>query len=494
MENTGKKHRKLWLAAALLCLAAVGGVIWYCRTGGGNEGRQADRRPPEAVPATEDMITASGTTMTGMTEVKFELSALDTDLTIEELYLSRGDEVEAGDKILKISDESIEEAGKELTRIAEEAKLAYRRAAVENQVSRIEAKQEYDVTLAETEYAQNEYENSLAQAREEIGELTEKAEDAKELYEEYYDGIYHKGYEEEYEISQKKELYEQNEALYWDSLKKWNIDDKEVNNSGYNPGGGGKTAASEDKKWKITALELLEDTYRAEKEDYEQALEDYENAVAKAEAGIEQAKTEYELLSLELEQAQITYEKKAAACLADFETQTAKGDAALGSYETTVKKLEEELETLLADQEEAQENLSVFQEAVGDGYLYTESAGTVVMVAVSEEGTLEPDSVVLAYSDPQLMTVTAAVDQSDIASVTVGEKACVLTQDNEMYEGTVTQINPISGSSSRAAVTYSVEITLGEDASELGANKTVTAYFGVGKEELENKPDGGNHS
>ena len=60
--------------------------------------------------------------------------------------------------------------------------------------------------------------------------------------------------------------------------------------------------------------------------------------------------------------------------------------------------------------EEADENLQEFEEVIGDGYLYTTSAGTVMMVNVREETDLTGGSMVLAYSNPETVTVTASND------------------------------------------------------------------------------------
>ncbi|MBO5293239.1 MAG: HlyD family efflux transporter periplasmic adaptor subunit [Lachnospiraceae bacterium] len=305
--------------------------------------------------------------------------------------------------------------------------------------------------------------------------------------------LYNDGYAEEYELAEKKALYEQNEQLYWDTLKKWHIKDKEVNNSSGGGNGGSnsndKSAAAADKSQKITALELMEDTYRAEKEAYEQALEEYNKAVETAHAGLDQAKAEYELLELELEQAKIDYEKKAAVCLADYETKQAEAANAASTYETTLQKLKDELDALENDKEEAAENLTTFEAAIGDGYLYTTSKGSVVMVAVSDNEVLEPDSIVLAYSDPTILTVTAAVDQEDIASIEIGDQATVMTEDGESFEAEVTKINPVSNSGSRASVTYAVTLSL-EESEKLSANETVTVYFGDMPLKNQGKPEG----
>lgn len=500
-EKTGKKTGKKMVLCGIILLALLGtaGGFFYYKmyAGRGTEQNQRPEMPENGNGEGQEYVTASGATVIGITEETFEISGLDTELEIEEVYLKSGDTVEEGTKILKVSEDSLSQARKELIRKAEQTKLLYRQGVLQQELSLIEAKSAYDVTITESEYIQSDYENSLEEAYQEVDELTKQVEEAKELYDEYYDGVYNDGYAEEYELAEKKALYEQNEELYWDTLKAWNIKDTEVNNSSAGQqemgsgtgnaqsGGGGNSAAAADKSQRITALELMEDTYRAEKEDYEQALADYESAVAKAEAGLEQAKAEYELLTLKLEQAQIDYEKQAAVCLADYETKMAAFSGAQNTYDSTVEKLSDELETLENDREEAEENLSAFEEAIGDGYLYTGSKGNVMMVSVKAGEELPSDTVVLAYSDPTVMTVTAAVAQQDIAALSIGEEAVVVTEENGNFAAEIAEINPVSNSNSRASVTYTVTLVFTQEAEELSENETVSVCFGINVEEYE---------
>lgn len=70
---------------------------------------------------TEDMTAASGVTNVGITEASFDVENLTTELEIEEVYAVSGEEVTAGDKILKLTEDSVEEARKELERALKDA-------------------------------------------------------------------------------------------------------------------------------------------------------------------------------------------------------------------------------------------------------------------------------------------------------------------------------------------------------------------------------------
>lgn len=492
MEERRKIKSRIIFLCFFIALAAVAAGLWkdWKERNTGN-GENAFAGPEGMRDSRTEFVTASAVTMTGMDRIAFELDTEDIQLVVEEVYVSSGEEVEKGSKILKLTQDSVEEAHRELSHAAVEAQLHYRQGLLDYELAVIEAKKTRDSSLLESEYAQADYDMVLAEAQKEIDQLEEERKEAEELYQEYYDGINNGSYEIEYELEDKKALYETNEALYWSTLKKWNLDDSQINNSS----GGTETAAgtqqgdrggsSTQDISQVTALELLEDTYRANRDAYEQALEECSKAKETAQAGIEKAQAEYELRSLQLEQAKIDYEKKAAAGKADYETALAQGAIAESIYQTELKSKQKELDVLADAKEETAENLALFESYLEDGYLYTDNRGTIMAVMVSKGQSLETDDIIMAYSNRDLVTVSASVDQSDIASISVGDNAVAVSQEYGALEGTVTQLNPISDSGGRANVTYSVEVTLEAGETEIEANRTVTLYFGMDLEEYE---------
>ena len=90
-----------------------------------------------------------------------------------------------------------------------------------------------------------------------------------------------------------------------------------------------------------------------------------------------------------------------------------------------------------------------------------------------------------AYSNPASVTVTASVDQSDIAAIELGESAVVEIADQGTFRGTVSKINPVSQSGSKSSIYYSVTIELTGDISKLTQNLSATVYFGMQEAEEE---------
>lgn len=93
---------------AVLVAAGVAGTMYYRQTqssttqeNGGLWGHQNGKN------MNENLVTASGTTSIGVDAVTFAIDFLeDTSLYVEEVYVSSGDEVEAGTQYLKFTDDS----------------------------------------------------------------------------------------------------------------------------------------------------------------------------------------------------------------------------------------------------------------------------------------------------------------------------------------------------------------------------------------------------
>ena len=126
-----KKKQRLGTAAIILIiLVVVGGSLYaFFMTRKEATNEQGDRTQGERgqFSGMDEMITASGTTAIGMDAVTFDIDFLEeTSLYVEEVYLSNGDEVEAGEKLLKLTEESVEDAREELQNTAKDAELSYR--------------------------------------------------------------------------------------------------------------------------------------------------------------------------------------------------------------------------------------------------------------------------------------------------------------------------------------------------------------------------------
>ena len=527
------KKKKILIGICVLVLAAAAGTGAYVRYfSDGDEGQQRNGGREMNLSFGADVITAGGSTSVGMQEESFDLDYIDTELVIEEVYLSSQDEVEAGTAILKLTDESVEAARRELEEKATQADLDYREALLDGEEEKITAQQTLDTSLLNGTYATNTYENSLKEYEDEIASLQEQIEEAQELVDEYIASIESDYYYTYYEVAEKEEELNTTFAALMQLYEEWDVAELEdhyqaatigssssgsgeaagdaansgasseggagmngsggdgasgagsMSGGGSSPGGSSGNQVSNDST-KLTVYNMLDEEVQENEAAYEEALENYEAAKARAESSLAQAQTNLELLKVQLEEAQIEYEKQQVSSQSDYDAAVSESSTAQETWQTEIDRIDDEITVAQNAKEEADENLQKFEEVIGDGYLYTTSAGTVMMVNVREEAALTGGSMVLAYSSPDTVTVTASVDQADIASLEIGGEAVAAVSDYGNYDGRVSSINPVSSSSSRSSVTYSVVVELTGDVSGLSQNLSATVYFGVSTADLQ---------
>ncbi len=510
---------------AILMASGVAGTMYYRQTqssttqeNGGSWGYQNGKN------MNEDLVTASGTTSIGVDAVTFAIDFLeDTSLYVEEVYVSSGDEVEAGTQYLKFTDDSIEEARSELETTAKEAEIAYRSGVITTQESKIEAKYTYQQTLLDAQQAQQVYEDALAAAQATLDAAEEAYTEAQDDYNEYLYKVENNTFYEDYEVEEKKTAYEEAYDLYVNRVDYWELTEDELDSldsssssmssstttaststtasdsSATTSGaggmmGGGSSAASQeeqaakaDRQWILKTVSLLEERMDEAEDEYEQAKEDYEDEINGAELKLQKLQNTYESKREAYEAAQIAYQKEILSAKTTYETTLAKGQTAQNDYDTQLTSLSESLEKLADAKQEAEENLALFESLIGDGYLYTQEAGTILMSRAEEGETLAGGDIVFAYSNPEKITVSVAVSQDSIAQLSVGESAMVMISDYGNYNGVIESIDPVSSSDSRTSVTYTVEVALDGDVSDLSANLTATVIFGMDADNVQNE-------
>ena len=499
-DKKRKKRIALMVAAAVIVAAgAVSGYL-YWRSTLKTETPQTPFPPRDG----ENVVSATGTTSTGLIEKEIALDFLDADLIVEDVYVSSADEVESGTAVLRLTDNSYKEAYRELERALMEAELAYRQGEIDYENKKLEAENEQKRSQIASDFAQIVYDDTLMEEQIAVQRTEQEVVDAQEIVDEYIDGIENDAYREEYEVDEKKAAYERNVALFFEKLDDYGYeldDDDDDDPNTYNivqkgstgstgaagSSGSGDSSTSQSGDGESTVLAMLKAEYQENKEEYDDAVKDYEAALAQAKAGLAQAQDTLELKQLALEEAQMDYEKKKAVADADYEKAVLGGQKAQTVYQTTIKRQEEALEVLSDALEDARDNMESFEEIFPDGCAYTEGAGTVLMIRAMKGMELEKEGILFAYSDASVMNVNASVDQSVISQIQVGEEAAIVMEDYDTCTGIVKSINPISESTSRSSVTYNVVLEIQGDISELSANVTANVYFGMDAQAYEER-------
>ena len=493
-----RKKNKKWIIVALVLVLTLGGgsvaavVILH------KNNSQSEFSMPgnmAGLTFTEDMIAASGGTNVGITEASFDVENLTTELEIEEVYAVSGEEVTAGDKILKLTEDSVEEARKELERALEDAELAYRTGAIEYEQNLITAEYTRDSAILTGQQAKDVYDETVASLQSAVTRAEEELQDAEDDIAEYESYVNDGSYKSYFKVDEYQAIYDENLKALTDKMDEWGVGWSQVTGSG---GGGGSTQMSVDvsgnnaqpQSGGTSNASILASLYSI----LEQNLKDLEEAEDKYEDALTNAAFELQTLQLKLSslqqaamEAKENYEIQLAQAKLTYETSLSGAERAESDYNTTVEKAESDLAALKSTYDDAKANLELFESSVGDGYFYASEDGTILRTMVRAEQTLTSDAVVFVYSNPKELTVTVSVGQSDIAKLTVGDSAYVRSSAGSGYTGVITAIDPVSSSDSRTSVTYNVtvQINVEDEEDSLSANESVTVVFGMTEEDIE---------
>lgn len=520
-----KWKNRLGMAAvsALVIALAAGSIGSYIRTRRTDlpdapDGADFARNTNENRNVDADVVMAAGTTSVGVNAVTFAIDFLeDTSLYVEEVYLADGDSVEAGDKYIKFTQESIADARNELESAALSAQLAYRSGLIADGESRLQAQYIRDMAVLEAQFALQVYEDTIAQLDADYAQSAEAYEEAQLEYDRYLERVQNQTFYEDYEIASLKEAYEEAKELYADRKAYWEVTDDELKSSspdstagmmtlsgaaGDAPAPDGEQAADEpgadraafagsggadrkeeqaarnERNWIVKTVSLLEQKATQAEEQYTSARAEYEAEIASAELTLQKLWNSLETAREDFADAEVAYQKQSLHAKTTYETAVAKGETAQAEHDTRLASLADSLERLQDAKEEADSNLALFESLVGDGYLYMEESGTVLMLMAQEGKALAGGSVIFAYSDPKQLSVSVAVSQDDIAKLCVGGTASVILSEYGSYSGVIETINPIAASDSRTSVSYTVTVNLQGDVSGLDANLTANVIFG----------------
>ena len=490
-----KKNKKWIIIALVLVLTLSGGSVATVMILHKNSSRSEFTLPDNlaGLNFTEDMIVASGVTNVGITEETFDMENLTTELEIEEVYAVSGEEVTAGDKILKLTEDSVEEARKELERALEDAELAYRTGAIEYEQNLITAEYTRDSAILTGQQAKEVYDETVASLQSAVTKAEEELQDAEDDITEYESYVNDGSYKSYFKVDEYQAIYDENLKALTDKMDEWGISWSQVTGSG-----GGSMQLSVDVSGNnaqsqsggtsnASILASLYSILEQNLKDLDEAQEKYEDALTNAAFELQTLQLKLPSLQQAVTEAKENYEIQLAQAKLTYETSLSGAERAESDYNTTVEKAESDLAALKSTYDDAKANLELFESSVGDGYFYASEDGTILRTMVRAEQALTSDAVVFVYSNPKELTVTVSVDQSDIAKLTVGDSAYVQSSAGSGYTGVITAIDPVSSSDSRTSVTYSVtvQVNVEDEEDSLSANESVTVVFGMTEEEIE---------
>lgn len=113
----------------------------------------------------------------GSTSVSTKSESSAVALVVDKVLVTEGQNVKAGDVLMTITQESLDEARSSITKAVEDAELALRQAQIEESETSLSAKYDYDKRIAEGKNAQSVYNAALEEIAQNISGLQSQIED-----------------------------------------------------------------------------------------------------------------------------------------------------------------------------------------------------------------------------------------------------------------------------------------------------------------------------
>ena len=384
-----------------------------------------------------------GMAMPGMDGQTSDSSSGTRTLKVEEVYVESGEEIQTGDPVLKLTQESVDSLRTLLTEDVSSAKTAYEEAMTAARQADQQAQADYEMNLLYAEHADSTYEETLSELKENVESKQEALSEAQENYDEAVQEL------------------EEKEALL--------TEEKQVlENASFTQEG---TDKEENLYWWIVAYETereakeLVTSLTEEIEELKDTITEYEEAVAEAERNLA-------LANRDLQEGEIEAE-------IEREKQTYQAENAQEIYEVTTGQGSFNEQQAKADYEEAQEKLAEFDRMIVDQVICAEDDGVITAVYVEAGDTLTQDAELISVNDREEVTITLSVEEDDMDFTALGSQAQIVAAalPDQVFTGVVTEIGDAEIDSNTNKTTYSVVVTVQNPESLLYQDMTAEVTF-----------------
>ena len=240
-----------------------------------------------------------------------------------------------------------------------------------------------------------------------------------------------------------------------------------------------KTKADyEEKKTKVETLATKIEKKESKIQDLETQISTLQTNLSAYQSDLKEAKKNVDALQAAYDQAKA--DEITGTVEAEKELQLnllAEGSASV-SYRLQAATLMDTLDSAQKAYDKAKENWEVFEDTFADGVWYAQSSGTVTYLGYEEGDFITNMSPILGYYNGDTISVEVTVDQSQIATIAVGDQVTVSTLTSRRgVTGTVSVVSSEQNSTSASKVTYGVTISMDNTAGTLTSGDTATVAF-----------------
>jgi len=221
------------------------------------------------------------------------------------------------------------------------------------------------------------------------------------------------------------------------------------------------------------------DTVRSSISTIQLNLQSLNKDLTSDEKSLEQAQSTVATLQARADQAIADQKTKTVTAEETYQSSVLQGESAQAVYEIAVQKADQTLAAAKDLLDQRKTLLDLFDKTIGDGTIRSAYAGTLTSVGYEADDTLAATTPIAIFANASVMSVSASVDQADIASLSIGDAVTVSVSSGSVraYQGKVSAIGMTAASTSVSSVKYTVTVTLEGNFASLASGQTVTVSF-----------------
>ena len=368
-------------------------------------------------------------------------------LRIEEIYVAAGQNVKAGEELIKFTDSSVKAVRKKLESLLTEAEVALVEAQSEYNIGVLSAKSTYDTSLLASGSASSVYQAQKTAVSATLEQLKQKLVVLQGEIDEIKADLDDGEFWDNYETAQKE---------YNAALEEWNQANRH-SPRGYN-------AAYSD----YTRAKSTFDQLQSQVDQMNESIDSKQHEMLDVQEEINMYQEQLQKDSLSAEQSKASSESD--------------GKHAETIYGYTVDSLSESVTSAEHAVEEAQAELEEFDAFVGsNNTVCATEDGKIISILFEEEDEIISTGNLITYTTGKEDTIQVDLAEEDVVDIQVGDSVTIkfTAYPDETYEGIIKKIETKTADGFASTVNYPVTLLVSGDTSKLYGGMVADVTFAV---------------
>jgi len=507
IKRKSKKKKRILVCIFILIvvIGASGGVYYYIQGKSKVESVSYQSVKAQKGNLTLD-LSESGTTAFDTTDQKPSFNATAVDMVVEEVYVSSGNTVKTGDKLLKLTDESYKKAVAYYEEKVTAATKALNTAKLNYNTGKLEAAYEKQTTQSAASTASDEYNTKVAALDQAVTLAQAQYDGTQQEITAYQTALSNNTYYTENDIAKKtqdvtdvktaadnaqttynnaKAAYDSAVSAFSTSVTALSATSSSAANdiSSLQSSYANVSSLSSQLQADQDALTKANQDLTKKQDTLDSATKAYNKSVSDANTQIDTLTKKLPDLQTALTDAKNSAVTQKATLQNDYDTNVTKGKYASSTYDSTVNTLADAISTAQATLNTLKTEQSALL-AMSNGVISASSDGTIAAVNYKKGDTLTASKAFVSYYNKNTVKVSVEVPQADISKIAVGNSVGISVSGNRMgnLSGTVSSIaTSATSGASKSNVTYSVVVSLDNSDGSLSSGSTAYATFSFGK-------------